>query len=416
MNLFNDSQKIEFAQAEVLAVDYSGYYKQHGYYTISCRLLNSYTDNDTITAIPIDYNIKKIPIVGECVILVVAASQTSRSTNIGRRYYYTHTIPFHGSYNHNGLPTVSSKNSEYYNQQDSQAGLFSTNRINIKNSGNPEIDTTFSEPSTLTPLQLFSGDVLVEGRFGNSIRFGSTVKPTQPFAAAPSWGQGTTTPGDPIIIISNGRKKSNENNRLSVESLNEDASSIWLTSGQQIFFSPATLTNELIINNKVDSGFRSNFSGNQLFLNSDRVNINAKQYEINLFSKNSINLTSTGPVLLQSGEDKIEMESARINLGINAQHPAVMGDILFDLLDRLCQTLMDMCDELVAETHPTGVGPTGVPLNIQKYIAIRQKIETIKTELPKINSNLVFLNKSVFASDEADRESKELYKQNIRRP
>jgi len=415
LELFNNNQKLEFAQAEVLAIDYSGYLKKSGYYTISCRLLNSYSDNDTITAIPIDYNLKKVPIVGESVILVVAASASSRSTSVGRKYYYMNTIPFHSSYNHNALPTVSSKNAEYYNQQDSQANVFATGRVLIKNTGEPTIDGTFQEPDTLLPLQMYSGDVLLEGRYGNSIRFGSTLKQSHPFGAAPAWSIGVSAVGDPITIITNGRRKSNGNNILSIESINEDDSSIWMTSGQQIFFSPSTSARELIFNNKIDTAFASNFSGNQLFLNSDRVNINAKKYEINLSSTNGISIASNGPIAVQSSNSNFEVESARINLGINAQHPAVMGDILLELLDQICTNLVELCDQLVSETHPTGVGPSGVPLNAQQYITIKQNLSSIKDQLPTINSALVYLNKSIFASDEVDRDANETYKQNIRR-
>lgn len=413
MEIFNNNQRLEFAQAEVLAVDYSGYYRNNGYYTISCRLLNSTSDNDKVFAIPLDYNVKKLPIVGEIVVLIAAASQYSKSTNISKSFYYVNTVPVQKSYNHNALPTVTSKNSIYRNQQDSDASGFANNRVTIKNTAEPTIDENFLEPDISTPLQMFSGDVIIEGRFGNSIRFGSTLKPNHPFANAPAWSMGTSKISDPITIISNGRSQTSTNNRLSVESINDDKSSIWMTSGQQVFFAPSSFISNLIRNNKLDSGFNSNFSGNQLFLNSDRININSKKYEVNIFSRGGVNITSDKTITIESSP-KIELEATKINLGLNAVHPALLGDITFDLLTQLCENLVNLCDELTREIHLTGVGPTDPPKNALQYREIKSNIDKIKNELPKIKSNLVFLNKSALATDEFDKEAKEQFKENLR--
>lgn len=412
MLIFRPEQRLEFAQGEVLAVDYSGYYKNNGYYTISCRLLNGKSDNDVVFAVPLDYNVKKLPIVGEIVVLVAAASQYSKSTNIGTSFYYINTVPVHKSYNHNALPTVSNKSSVYYKQQDSDASGFSTGRVVLKNNAEPSIDETFPEKDTVMPLQMFSGDVLIEGRHGNSLRFSSTLKSNHPFANAPAWSVGSSKIGDPITIISNGRKVA-QNGRLSIESLNDDNSSIWLTAGQQVFFAPSAFVSNLIRNNKLDTSLTSNFSGNQIFLNSDRININSKKYEINLFSRGGVSISSDRIVSIESSP-KIELEATKINLGVNATHPAVLGDITFDLLTRLCDTLMNLCEELSREIHFTGVGPTDPPKNAGQYISIKSNIDKIKSELPKIKSNLVFLNKSPLASDELDKDAKEQFKENLR--
>ena len=411
--LFSKEQQLEFVQAEVLAVDYSGYYKRNGYYMISCRPIGSKTDNDIINAVPLDYKIKNLQIDGEIVLNVPAISPYSNARSTGRTMYYLHSVPVHKSYNHNALPSVTNKASIYYNQQQSYQDSLSGGRVRIQGSNSPEIDRNFQEKEQLRPLQMYSGDVLIEGRFGNSLRFGSTVKDDHPYGAPPGWGLGSSRIGDPITVISNGRNRSLGNNSLTIESINEDDSSIWLTSGQTIFFSPSSAVTNLLRNNNFDTFVNSNFSGNQIIISSDRVSINAKKYEIHLFSKSTINLASEIGVTVES--DKIvEVESGRINLGINATHPAVLGDVTFDLLTQLCDALMDLCDKITQQTHPTGVGPSGTPINTPAYIETKQTINQIKSELPKIKSNLVFLNKSKFASDEADKESKEKFKDNLR--
>jgi hypothetical protein len=411
--LFSKDQQLEFIQAEVLAIDYAGYYRRNGYYMISCRPVGSKTDNEIVNAIPLDYNIKRLPIVGEIVLLVAALSAFSTARSSGKTLYYLNSVPVHKSYNHNALPTVTNKGALYSKQQDSYQDSLTTGRVKIQKTEAPLIDRNFEEKSELNPLQMFSGDMIVEGRFGNSLRFGSTIKSDHPFGAAPAWSQGRSQVGDPITILSNGRKKSLGNNRLTIESINEDDSSIWLTSGQQLFFAPASAITNVLRNNKFDSFIKSNFSGNQILLSSDRINLNAKKYEVNIFSKTAINLAAEVGISVES-DKVIEVESGRINLGINATHPALLGDVTFDLLTKLCDTLMELCDKLTQETHPTGVGPSGPPINASAYVQTKQSINQIKSELPKIKSNLVFLNKSKFASDEADKESKEKFKENLR--
>lgn len=413
INTFASNQQLEFAQAEVLAIDYSSYYKRNGHYLISCRLLGSKTDNDVIHAVPLDYNIKRLPIVGEIVLVVSAASPYSNAAAVGKTIYYLSSVPVHKSYNHNALPSVTNKGSLVYGKQESYQDSLNTGRIQVGGQSEPMIDRNFEEKSQLTPLQMYSGDIIVEGRFGNSIRFGSTLKDDHPFAAAPGWSRGTSMPGDPITIISNGRKKSLGSNSLTIESINDDDSSLWMTSGQQLYFAPATGITNLLRNNKLDTFVRSNFAGNQILLASDRINLNAKRYEINLFSKLGINLAADIGITVES--DKfVEVESGRINLGINATHPALLGDVTFDLLTKLCDTLMELCDNLSQETHPTGVGPSGTPLNAASYTKTKQTINQIKSDLPKIKSNLVYLNKSKFAADDVDRESKDRFKENLR--
>ena len=99
---------------------------------------------------------------------------------------------------------------------------------------------------------------------------------------------------------------------------------------------------------------------------------------------------------------------------MNATHPALLGDVTFDLLTDLVTNLINLCDELTRETHPTGVGPTTPPENAIEYAKIKSNLNTIKNKLPDIKSNLVFLNKSYLAADDVDQKSKEEFENNKR--
>lgn len=79
--------------------------------------------------------------------------------------------------------------------------------------------------ATTTNRLPFEGDMILEGRFGNSIRFGSSNP-----RGKNNWSENESE-GDPITIISNGQSSPD---LTPLEDINGDASSIYLTSNQNI--------------------------------------------------------------------------------------------------------------------------------------------------------------------------------------
>jgi hypothetical protein len=76
---------------------------------------------------------------------------------------------------------------------------------------------------------LLEGDVIEEGRWGNSIRIGSTVKNT------PNNWSISGSNGDPILIIRNGQGIQTEEGWVpTIEDINNDDSSIYVTSTQNV--------------------------------------------------------------------------------------------------------------------------------------------------------------------------------------
>ena len=92
----------------------------------------------------------------------------------------------------------------------------------------------FYEDATIKPIQPYGGDITIEGRYGNSIRFGSTT-PSE--SISNNWSNEGDI-GNPITIIRNGQPNSENVNNISynyiLEDINEDDSSIYLCSDQQI--------------------------------------------------------------------------------------------------------------------------------------------------------------------------------------
>lgn len=76
-------------------------------------------------------------------------------------------------------------------------------------------------------------------------------------------------------------------------------------------------------------------------------------------------------------DQKMMIDSPEILHGENATEPAVLGDTLEDILG-------DLIDALNALTVPTGVGPSGVPINIAQFEAVRARLIEFKSTKNKI--------------------------------
>ena len=107
------------------------------------------------SARPLFYNFSQYPTINEIVHILVAPKNSFNNTGAVKQYYLP-PVNIHGSPNHNAL----------------QNQLTPTEYINGRETGNKG---WFIERPSIKPLLPYEGDVMVEGRFGNSIRFGSTT-------------------------------------------------------------------------------------------------------------------------------------------------------------------------------------------------------------------------------------------------
>ena len=90
----------------------------------------------------------------------------------------------------------------------------------------------FKENTNIRPLLPYLGDIMLEGRYGNSIRFGSTISGSH----VPNNWSNEGSQGHPITIIRNGQTNDPQKAGYEhiLEDINEDDTSIYLCSNQQI--------------------------------------------------------------------------------------------------------------------------------------------------------------------------------------
>ena len=110
------------------------------------------------------------------------------------------------------------------------------------------------------------------------------------------------------------------------------------------------------------------------------------------FSKEGIAFSSDKVFSIDS-RNLFEIESAKINLGLNAKEPALMGDTTGVWLADLCDLLKQMIDQIKIITVPTGVGPSGTPINAPNFTSLNSSVQSLANRIEELKSTLVFLNK-----------------------
>lgn len=197
--------------------------------------LNESSSNlDTLNrARPIFSFIKYYPLIGEIVLILNTTSRNIYSDIGGDgsfiSTYYLPNINIWNNPHHNVLP-LSSGLKNTANSQEASLGL----QQNGVESTKVNLGEYFKENESIKNLQPFEGDMILEGRFGNSLRFGSSTP-----KGKNNWSENDSE-GDPITIISNGQP--NVNGDAILENINDIDSSIFMLSNQNINnFVPASL-------------------------------------------------------------------------------------------------------------------------------------------------------------------------------
>ena len=230
----------------------------------------------------------------------------------------------------------------------------------------PSNGGTFIERTNIHPLLPFSGDNIFEGRFGNSIRLGSTAR--NGFNDWSSVGEN----GDPILIIRNGQPLNSTNEAWTpqIEDINNDLSSIWITSTQQI---PINTSYENYASFNTPPVLPRVYKQPQILLSANRLIFNAKKDGIILSGQNFISLNSNKDIGINAKHSFI-VNSSRISLGDKeASQQIILGNKLLEQLGQLTQSLINITQTLedTLQSWPGGLPaphPANIPLSIQKDI------------------------------------------------
>ncbi len=190
-------------------------------------------ENSPTVAKPYAINSTHFPVKYEIVELVPGPSIKLNDDSLSKDLYYKKPINLWNNVYHNALPnalTLVQKNSTVAPTY--QESIRGANYSATTSSKSISLGDTFPELNYIQNLQPFEGDYIVQGRFGQSIRFGSTVRKG---VTLNPWSSAGTN-GDPIVIIRNGQgdKRPADIFSNTVEDINKDGASIYLCSGQVV--------------------------------------------------------------------------------------------------------------------------------------------------------------------------------------
>tara|TARA_Y100000356_G_scaffold133968_1_gene142157 strand:- start:259 stop:1596 length:1338 start_codon:yes stop_codon:yes gene_type:complete len=399
-----DENFFELEEAEVMQVVLNpgdtGYMHGGDVGRIKARYVNSEQNvhqNDLKWAYPMNPNFRCYPIVGEIVVM---------ADYLGKRYYM-HTINKRNSVNNNFYPGLSMNrlsglatkgNSAEYKSNSAAGGGASLPTSDIIS----KVYKTFVPNNAILPTKVGQGDLVIDGRFGQSIRMSGAGRKDDQYKSPNMFfrvGQRLSS-DDPTGFLN----KMGFGKPLS-ENINDDGTSLYMTTNEKIGLITSTAKDT---GNSVHSvSWKSpvkgkkltvpNFwDGKQIILNSDRLIFNSRNNEMvftslgcTYFCTSSWFLSDSmkGHVFNTKGQTVIRnkkntiINSPKIFLGVkDEKSPKLIDGKLEHLVlgETLKKLLEELIDAVTKAQYINGAGPASMnPANIPGFQSIKSKLKKI---------------------------------------
>ena len=321
-----------------------------------------YNESNINIAFPFDRNNQSIPVETESVYI----------TSIGKQYYYK-KLNHNNSVNFNTNPHILGR---VKTTNESEPGTSKSDEINEVVQTGISNNSIKSEKSKKTKqgfqgnyfkrdakyhqLSLREGDSVFQGRFGNSIRLSGYLHDNK--------NDGTSYPA---FIIRNGENAENKSKKIYDivdEDVNNDGSSIHITSGEYISkYQP-------VVDFSDGYKYPTEPKGDQIVINSDRVTLSAKGESLFLYGNknlslfandvvsidsNGIDITSRDSIFITAKGGKnivLGVENGKIMLGSgNVDQQMVLGNKLVNLIGQLIDAINQM--QVATPSGPSSPGP-----------------------------------------------------------
>lgn len=302
-------------------------------------------------------NNRVIPLPGELVKLDSKPAAGKGAKPGPKTKYWTEIVPIWGHPHHNAAPDTGQLEWE-----DSLLG------------GLPD-------SATINPIQANPGDVLIEGRLGQSIRIGGYRGKAASIIDIANDGQ-------PIVLISNGQIVTKNGTDLIEENIDKDYNSIYMVSDHKV---PLTQ-----ISNKRDSydlapQSANQYRGNQVLVNGGRLFFNAKEESILLSAKESIGLNAA--TINLDATDYFCVDAKKIYLGAGARRatftkqPVILGGQFENWINTLLDTLQHVAAAMTNSSSVTGGPVTQLNMVGPELSAV---VGGLRKQLTQIMSKKVF--------------------------
>ena len=286
--------------------EWDKYGKMEALGAIKYRVIGEFGDESDPTlldvAYPMNFNFKAYPLLNEIVLLQAApAIDRDDADAENSRAYYTTIVNLWNKPHVNAFP-------------DTQQGI-------------EDLGYNYEDKANVAPLQPFQGDLTIEGRQGQTIRF-TGVDHDKMFVE--------NDDQKPITIISNGKSGASPDTPI-VENINDDPASIYLVEDHEIKISQANKKRKAW-ESAPDEG--DVYKGSQVMINSGRLFFNAKKENILLSAAEDIG--GNAARVSFDGEEYVAVDATKVYLGTGAfkeKEPVLLGattqDWMRDLLSEL---------------------------------------------------------------------------------
>ena len=306
------------------------------------------------TALPLNTNIKQFPLLNEVVMILKGPNPDIQSNVIDSNMYYSTVVNLWGSNHHNALPEP-----------------------------NTDISTILGkdvkELSDINPMYPFPGDILIEGRQGQSIRLGGYKSAENPLVD-------DSNNSKPYTIISNGQLKTDNGIDHIIEDINKDANSLYFLSDHKVDLKAANTRRKSY---DLVPQASNEFKGNQIILNAGRLYLNAKEDSILLSAKESIGLNANTVNL--DATDYFCVDGKKIFLGAKARTGQVENAVLGMQLDNWLQSLISNL-KLIANAMKSATNGGGAVGSLQAAGGtLDTTLESLRTQIKNIKSNKVYI-------------------------
>ncbi len=332
-------------------------------------------------AYPFDKNNFTMPIKGETVIIMEMGNSI---------FWLPYTITPYASYRRDyvvfkdsepvdGTKAQSDGNAKSQRETAQTGGQSSSQKKDDKNKYKVNEKIKFLKPK--------EGDTILQGRVGNTIRF-SEFHLTE---------DGKTS--SPSIFIRNKQNPELDSKKIGElveEDINKDGTSIYITSNKV----KVPFKEEI---KKEKKGFKEypnskDLSGDQLFVNSDRIVLSAKAKEFIIFGKGNTGVITDGNYSVDAAKDIylhtdknvtihssganqifLNSENGKVYLGKNKGEGDAGADVQKMVLGgELVQIMNDLIDAITKQQYLTPAGPSATgPTNIAQFNSIKSKLKTI---------------------------------------
>jgi len=305
-------------------------------------------------AYPINSNFKNYPLLNEIVIITSAPSIEKDDSIINHtRFFYTTVVSIWNSPHHNAFPDI------------------------YQNPGEPDLGYNFEDKANVSPIQPAQGDVIVEGRQGQSLRFTGTDYEKK-FVE--------TNEQKPITIISNGKASADTATPV-VENIDDDPASIYLVEDHTVLLTQA--------NDKRDAwdsepDTADSYQGSQVLINSGRLFFNAKEESI-LFSATEA-VAGNATTISFDGIDYVALDAIKVYLGTEAfgeREPVLLGATTQDWMRQLLSEL-ERLGKALAGVVPAGSSAGGLTQIKSHGASMASPLGQIKKAIDDLDSIKVF--------------------------